>query len=89
MRALLIGPLLSFANRLRFKHLFLATCGLFVLTLILPDPIPFADEILFGLATLLLSQWKKRGLPTEPQTDTLTSTQPPIDLPADQVRREG
>lgn len=89
MRALLIGPLLSFANRLRFKHLFLITGGLFLLTLVLPDPIPFADEVLFGLATLLLSQWKKRGLPPEPQAQSAAPGKPTIDLPADQIRREG
>ena len=88
MRSFLIGPLLQFAATLRFKWLFLATLALFVVTLFIPDPFPFADEILFGLATLVLSQWKKRG---EPQVGEASTAPDPavIDLPRDQVRREG
>ena len=32
----------------------------FLITLFLPDPFPFVDEILFGLGTLLLANWKRR-----------------------------
>ena len=31
--------------------------------LFLPDPVPFVDEILFGLGTLLLANWKRRKDP--------------------------
>lgn len=88
MRSFLIGPLLQFASTLRFKWLFLGTLALFIVTLVLPDPFPFADEILFGLATLVLSQWKKRG---EPEVAAPAAKPAPdvIDLPRDQVRREG
>ncbi len=68
----LIAPLLAFANRLRFKTLFFITAGLFVLNLIIPDFIPAIDEILLGLATLLLANWQKR-----PQDDP---QRPPIDV---------
>jgi hypothetical protein len=40
------------------------TGGLFVLDLIVPDLIPFIDEILLGLATLILARWKDRRQPT-------------------------
>lgn len=40
------------------------TGGLFVLDLIVPDFIPFIDEILLGLATLILARWKDRRQPT-------------------------
>lgn len=40
------------------------TGGLFVLDLIIPDFIPFIDEILLGLATLILARWKDRRQPT-------------------------
>ena len=36
---------------------------LFMVTLVLPDPFPFVDEILFGLGTLLLANWKRRKDP--------------------------
>ena len=88
MRSFLIGPLLQFAATLRFKWLFLGTLALFIVTLLTPDLIPFADEILFGLATLVLSQWKRRG---EPEVTAPAAKPGPevIDLPRDQVRREG
>jgi len=40
--------------------LFLVTATLFVLDLLIPDVIPFIDEILLGLGTLLLARWKNR-----------------------------
>jgi hypothetical protein len=54
----LTGPLLGFASRLRFPTLFKLGLGLFLLDLMIPDFIPFADEILLGLSTLILSRWK-------------------------------
>lgn len=96
MRSFLIGPLLKFAATLRFKWLFLGTLALFVATLLTPDLIPFADEILFGLAALVLSQWKDRRVPRDAEGGGDAGTDAPgadprpvIDLPPDQVRREG
>jgi hypothetical protein len=59
----LLGPLLAYATRLRFPTLFLVTLGLFVVDLLVPDFVPFADEILLGLGAMLLSAWKKPKLP--------------------------
>ena len=55
----LTGPALGFAARLKFPTLFKLTLALFVVDLLVPDFIPFIDEILFGLATLLLANWRK------------------------------
>jgi hypothetical protein len=55
----LLAPLLAFAGKLRFRTLFLVTAGLFVLDMVTPDPIPFIDEILLGLGTLVLAAWRK------------------------------
>ena len=54
------GLLLAFASRLRFPWLFALTAGLFLLDLVVPDAIPFVDELLLGLGTLLLGSWRKR-----------------------------
>ena len=59
----LLGPLLAYAGRLRFPTLFLVTLVLFFVDLVVPDLVPFADEILLGLGALLLSAWKKPTLP--------------------------
>lgn len=62
--ALLILPVVDFvrkyAERLRFPQLFLVTAGLFVLDLLIPDFIPYADELFLALLTLLLGSWRKR-----------------------------
>ena len=49
-----------FAARLRYPQLFFLTAALFVLDLVVPDVIPFADEILLGLGTLLLGRLRVR-----------------------------
>ncbi|NND45799.1 MAG: hypothetical protein HKN58_10795 [Xanthomonadales bacterium] len=55
--------LLDFASKLRFPQLFLLTAVVFVLDLVIPDVLPFADEILLGLVTALLGSMRKRGKP--------------------------
>jgi hypothetical protein len=49
-----------FAAGLRFPTLFGLVAGLFLLDLVIPDLIPFADEILLALGTLLLASLRKR-----------------------------
>lgn len=61
----IVSPLLRWLGRLSFPRLFLLAATLFLLDLLVPDFIPFADEILLGLGTLLLSRWKK---PAGPET---------------------
>ena len=57
------GPILAFAlrylARLRFPYLAAITGTLFVVDLIVPDFIPFADELMLGLITVLLGMLKK------------------------------
>lgn len=60
----LLGPILAYAQRLRFPTLFLIVAALFVVDLIIPDVIPFIDEIMLGLGTVLLASWKGRKAPT-------------------------
>ena len=55
----LLAPLLGWLGKLSFPRLFLLTAVLFFLDLLIPDFVPFADEILLGLGTLLLARWKK------------------------------
>jgi hypothetical protein len=70
-----IGRLVTrFAAGLRFPALFVLVAGLFLLDLLIPDLIPFADEVLLALGTLLLASIRKRRdlpgspVPPEPQT---------------------
>jgi hypothetical protein len=50
---------MRFAAGLRFPKLLAITAALFILDLIIPDMIPFADEILLGLLSLLLASLKR------------------------------
>jgi hypothetical protein len=62
----LTDPVLAFAGRLRFPTLFLVTFTLFILDVLIPDLVPFADELLLGLGALLLSTWKRGRGPKPP-----------------------
>lgn len=66
-RAPFIAAFLRYAAGLRFRQLFFIAGGLFLLDMLVPDLIPFADEILLGLLTLLFGAWKKNDaeLPTD------------------------
>lgn len=57
----LVLPILNWARKLKHPALFKVTAVLFAISLLWPfDPIPFIDEIVLGLGTLLLANWKKR-----------------------------
>jgi hypothetical protein len=55
-----ISPLMKYLSRLRFPYLFIITVVLLVVDLIVPDVIPFFDEILLGLVALLLGSLRKK-----------------------------
>ena len=66
----LIAAILRFADKLRFRQLFLLTAALFVLDLLTPDPLPFVDELLLGFFTLLFAAWRKpKEAPVHELTD--------------------
>ncbi len=53
---------------LRFPYLLILMAVLLVVSLVVPDPVPFADELLLLLGTLLLSRLKrKRPEPDVPE----------------------
>lgn len=65
----LLLPLLDWARKLRYPTLFKLTAALFVFSILLPpglDPIPLLDELVFGLGTILLANWKRRKDPEPP-----------------------
>ena len=57
----------SYGAKLRFPQLFAIAATLFFIDLLIPDLIPFIDEILLGLLTLLLGsmQTKPEAQPVE------------------------
>jgi hypothetical protein len=51
---------LRWLGGLRFPQLFLVFAGLFAVDFVVPDLIPFVDEIMLGVATLLLGSLRRR-----------------------------
>lgn len=84
--ALLPNFLRRHLQRLRFPQLALVTGTLFLVTLLVPDPLPFVDELLLLAGGLLLASWKQRrdagqdGAAQSPQ-------RPPIEGEARRVDR--
>jgi Family of unknown function (DUF6116) len=73
MPSTLLLPVLNWARTLRFPVLFKITAALFAATLFIPDPIPFLDELLLGMTTIVLANWKHRKDP--PVIDSETTQQ--------------
>jgi hypothetical protein len=61
------GLVNTYASRLRFPRLLALTATLFVIDLAVPDFIPFIDEILLGLGTLVLANLRTRRNSEAPQ----------------------
>ena len=60
----LTAPLVGFASKLRFPTLFKITLALMLVSWLWPfDPIPFIDEIVTALATLVLANWRRKDEP--------------------------
>ena len=55
----LIALFLGYATRLRFPWLAAITACLFLLDVVIPDMIPFADEVLLGLLTAVFASWRR------------------------------
>ncbi len=68
----LLAPVLGFFSRLSYPRLFALTAALFAFDVVIPDFVPFVDELLLGLGTLLLANWKKRK-------DPEAARKPPLD----------
>lgn len=60
------GPsLLSFLGGLRFPQLFVLLAVIFLVDLFVPDLLPFVDEAVLGLLTLMTGMWRDRRSPPE------------------------
>ena len=55
----IIEKFLKNANQLKFRNLFFLVTSLFLIDLLVPDFIPFIDEIILGLMAIILANWKK------------------------------
>jgi hypothetical protein len=68
-----VGWFTRWASGLRFPTLLAVIGSLFALDLLIPDLIPFFDEILLGLFTVMLAMFRrKRSAPVPEVTDGRT-----------------
>jgi|JI10StandDraft_1071094.scaffolds.fasta_scaffold862498_2 hypothetical protein len=58
LRRIALALLGRYGAGLRFPHLLLLSGAVLVLDLVVPDAIPFLDELLLGLMTLLFATWR-------------------------------
>ena len=56
----ILRALLRWMGGLRYPQLFLLFALLFGIDFVLPDPIPFLDELMLALGTLLLGSLRRR-----------------------------
>jgi len=64
-------------SRLRFPQLFTFTAALFFIDFLVPDLIPFVDEILLAAATLPLANLKDKDSVQETEKPTEKDITPP------------
>jgi hypothetical protein len=70
----LVSTALGFLAKLSFPRLFAITAAVFLFNLVVPDVIPFIDEIILGLGTLLLANLRKR----QDEKPVNTQAPPPV-----------
>lgn len=78
MASPLVAPILGFLSRLSFPRLFLLAAALWAVDMVVPDFIPFIDELLLGIATLLLASFRKAKAP---EVDSAKPAQAANDVP--------
>lgn len=57
------APLVAWLSRLSYPRLFMVSAVLFGINLLIPDPIILVDEVLLGLATVMLARRKREPKP--------------------------
>jgi hypothetical protein len=65
----MVGWLLNYARKLEHPTLFKWISVIFILDLIIPDMVPFVDELLLGLAAMFLGSWKKSRSAEKPASN--------------------
>lgn len=71
-----VKKILSYAESLRFPWLVLLTGVIFVANLLIPDVIPFIDELLMGLVLVGLGRLRKPKVVTNTSKPSNPSPEP-------------
>ena len=57
----------SFLLKLGSRALLALVAGLFVVDMMIPDALPFVDEIVLGIITILIARWQSRRTEMRPE----------------------
>ncbi|MDA8017739.1 MAG: hypothetical protein MPN21_09850 [Thermoanaerobaculia bacterium] len=67
------GRITAFLDRLSTSNLVFVVAAIFAVDLIVPDAMPFIDEVILGVLTILLARWRtdaqKRAQASETQEE--------------------
>jgi hypothetical protein len=82
------GIVQRLAGRLRHPVLFFILLGLFLFDLVIPDLLPFIDEVMLGLLTVLTGSWTGRRQPTAhpPQPPPVSRQEKDVTPPEERER---
>lgn len=69
----------GFLARLKFPQLFVLAASLLVLDLIVPDFVPFIDEILLAIGAMVLGSWEKKVAPESGAKPPIKDVTPTVD----------
>jgi hypothetical protein len=58
----------SLVGRMKYPWVFALLGALFLADMVLPDPIPFVDEIMLALLTFLVGTWRTRDKGERPES---------------------
>ena len=56
----ILAPVLRWLGRLSYPKLFALAATLFAISVVVPDPLPFVDELLLAMGALLISRRKRK-----------------------------
>ncbi|MEM8960807.1 MAG: DUF6116 family protein [Acidobacteriota bacterium] len=70
-------------RRLKYPWLLALVAGLFVVDVLIPDPIPLLDELMIGTLTVLLAMWRERPKEGEGETVVRGDKPPPRNVTPD------
>ena len=79
------SPITALVSRLipgiRYPWLVAILAGLFAIDLVVPDPVPFLDEVVLAVLTFLLASWRTRQDDERPPPRDITPPDEPEELP--------
>ena len=69
-----LGDVSQVISRLRYPQLFVLLAALLLVDLVVPDPLPYIDEMVLAILTVLVGGWKRRREETPVEVESAKTT---------------